>query len=504
MLESMKRWLSRLREWCNNHEWLLLLVILVTVLRLPTFFTPHYYGDEEIYFVMGRAWSEGVPMYQNMFDHKPPLIYVLAGLAQNVFWFRMMLYGSMLLHTVLFWKLARKFFAGRARYLAYVSSMIFVLLTSLPLLEGNIANAELFMMLPVTASLLMIWSLNPERKLTTWLAAGLVAGLGWLFKVPVALDAAAIALYFFIFRPTTLGGSLRALLKPSLWLYLLGFALPLALTFVYYELKGHGVSYLDTVLTINLGYVSSWSTSQFSFNPLASGLLSRGMILLGFTLLLYLLRRKLDKRLTFAALWFGFSFFGSLLSGRPYPHYLQEPTVPFSLLVPLIFVVDNVASWVVIGYLSFWGILTNGQIRFWGYPSVPLYKNFVAYATGKISKQEYFETFDGARRNYILATFLNERMEEEDQLYIWGSDAAVYNLTNKLPAGGKYIVNFHVHDFRQHDYVVANLEVNKPKYIVILPNTTDFPQLEELLINEYIEVTTVEGARVYRHTGKVL
>lgn len=446
---------------------------------------------------MGRAWSEGVPMYQAMFDHKPPLIYILAGIARHVFWFRGMLYLSMVLHTILFWKLARKFFASVAPRMAYVSSLLFVIMTSLPLLEGNIANAELFMMLPITASLLIMWSLDTQRGTSWWLISGLIAGLGWLFKVPVVADVAALALYFFVFRPTTVAASLKALLRPALWIYLGGFALPLALTFVYYHLKGHGESYLDTVLTMNLGYVSSWSTSSFDFNPLKSGLVSRGIILAAFTLLLYTLRNRLDKRLTLATLWFGFSFFGALLSGRPYPHYLQEPTVPFALLLPLIFVVQNLASWIVIAYLSLWGLLTNQQIRFWGYPSWPLYEHFVQYATGRMSKQAYFETFDGARRNYLLATFLNERMGEDDGLYIWGSDSAVYNLTGKLPAGGKYIVNFHVHDLKQHDYVMANLLVSKPKYIVVLPETTDFPELFELLINDYVEVTEVEGARVY-------
>lgn len=282
-----------------------------------------------------------------------------------------------------------------------------------------------------------------------------------------------------------------------MWSYGVGFVLPLALTFVYYYLKGDGASYLDTVLTMNLGYVSSWSTSSFAFNPLKSGLVARGVVLVGLTTLLYVLRARLDKRLVLAALWFGFSFFGALLSGRPYPHYLQEPSVPFALLVPLVVTIESVAGWVVIGYLSIWGLLVNKQIQFWGYPSLPLYQNFGRYLTGKIDRQAYFASFDGVKRNYRLAMFLNERMGKDDKLYVWGSDAAVYNLTDKLPSGGKYIVNFHVRDLKKYDYVMANLRLNNPKYIVVLPDKSEFPELDSLLGNRYVEVVEIEGARVY-------
>src|SRR5690349_12940093 len=102
----MKKALSRLHTFCNHYEWLILLIGIVILARIPTLFTPHYYGDEEIYFVMGRAWRTGVPMYEAMFDHKPPLLYVLAGIAHNVFWFRTMLMGVMIIHTILFYRLA--------------------------------------------------------------------------------------------------------------------------------------------------------------------------------------------------------------------------------------------------------------------------------------------------------------------------------------------------------------------------------------------------------------
>lgn len=500
----MRDLIRRAERWCNRHEWVIFLVLLVIALRIPTLFTPHYYGDEEIYFVMGRAWREGVPMYEAMFDHKPPLIYVMAGIFRTVYLFRFLLLSVMVVHTWLFWRLAVKFFAGsKKQYLPYLSSLLFVGLTTLPALEGNIVNAELLMMMPVTLSLLMIWGAK-EQDWRRFLAAGLVGGVGWLYKVPVVMDAAAIALYMFVFRPKTLRGSLRGLVSKSLWGYGLGFALPLILTFAYYYLKGHGESYLATVLTVNLSYVSSWETSTWAFNPLKSGLLGRGMILFGFTGLLYAVRTRLDKRLVLGSLWLAFSFFGALLSGRPYPHYLLQPVVPLALWLPQLLITERLAAWGIVAYLSIWGVLTGRQIGFWWYPTRPLYENFGQFVFGRISKQEYLSSFDGARRNYQIGEYLAQRMEPADKLYVWGSDAAIYNITKKLPAGGKYIVNFHVHDLAKHDYVMENLSRSQPAYIVWLPGATEFGSLEELLEREYIETLTIEGARVYRRASRVL
>jgi hypothetical protein len=492
----MLKWIKQLHGWCNRHEWILILLLTVIVLRLPSLCTPHFYGDEEIYFVMGRAWNEGVPLYHAMFDHKPPLIYLLAGLAPTVFSFRIALLLSMLIHTVLFWRLAQLFWGEKGRRWAYLSSATFVALTSLPTFEGLIVNAELLMMLPVTLSLLLVWkaSTNDVRRFAL---AGVVAGIGWLYKIPVIFDVVAIALYLFVFRASSLKDSLTNLFKPALWSYLLGFAVPLALTFAYYYLKGHGSDYLATVLTVNLGYVSSSTTNSWAFNPLKSGLLMRALILSAFTLLLYLIRKRLDKRFVLASLWLAFSFFGALLSFRPYPHYLQEPIVPFALILPFIFVSERALQWAVIAVFAGVGILTQKTLTFGAYPTMSVYSNFALFLSGKISHDEYFTKFDNTKRNYGIAKYLNERLQDEDLIYVWGTDPTVYNLTHRLPTGGKYIVSFHVRDLNQYDYTMEHIRQAEPKAIVVLAGSGEFAELSSYLDQNYVESYEIEGNYVY-------
>ena len=495
----MSRSIVLLYKWCNKHEWVIFLTVLVLILRLPSFVMPHYYGDEEIYFVMGRAWRSGVPLYQAMFDHKPPLIYILAGIAPTMLAFRAMLAGMMVLHTVLFFELARAIWGKTKPYLTYLSSLLFVIITTLPTFEGLTVNAELLMMIPVTGAALLLWNTRADTgaRPYRYLLAGLLGGIGWLFKIPVAADMAAIGLYFFVFKKKTLAEGVRAIFSWSFVAYTIAFVAPLLLTFVYYYLKGTGPDYLATVLTVNLGYVSSWSTSAYTFNPFKSGLVVRGTVLAVYTLGLYITRKKLDTRFVLLALWLGFSLFGALLSGRPYPHYLQEVATPLALLLPFVFVIENVLGWVVIGVMVVIAILVQRDIKFWGYPTLSVYHTYWEYATGKIGWEQYLARFDNGPRNYHTAEYLNKHLTKEDEIYIWGSDASIYNLTDRLPSGGKYIVNFHVRDLKKYDYTMENLEKTQPTYILILPDSGEFDALFSLLDHKYVLAKEIDGVYVY-------
>lgn len=496
--------IMRLHRWCNGHEWILILVLAVIIFRLPSLVTPHFYGDEEIYFVMGRAWREGVPIYEAMFDHKPPLIYVLAGIFGTVPLFRGMLLAMMVLHTVLFWMLSKKFWGSDHPWLTKLSTLIFVVLSTVPTFEGLIVNAELLMMIPVTASLLMIWDLRadsgvrPYRVITKYLLAGLVAGIGWLYKIPVMFDVVAIGLFLFVFAGKTIKESLRNIFRLNFWAYFVGFALPLLFTFVYYFAKGHGQSYLATVFTVNLGYVSSWSSNSFTtFNPFKSGLVVRGTLLAIFTLGLYVVRNKVDRRIILAALWSGFALFGALLSYRPYPHYLQELVPAISLLIPTIFLANKVGEWIIIAVLIAAGIMTQRDVSFWGYPTVGVYRDFWQLVTKKMSREKYFDRFDNTSRNYQIGKYLNEHLLAEDKIYVWGSDPTIYNLTNRLPTGGKYIVSFHVRDLMKYDYVIENLNKVEPKAIVWIVGATPFPELSTLIETKYVEAYRIQDNIVY-------
>jgi hypothetical protein len=307
----------------------------------------------------------------------------------------------------------------------------------------------------------------------------------------------ALGVYFFVFNKVSVKAGIKSLFSWSFLTYVFAFVAPLGLTFAYYYLKGTGPDYLATVLTVNLGYVSSWSTSTYTFNPFKSGLLVRGVILAIFTLLLYLTRRKLNKSFVLAALWLAFALFGALLSARPYPHYLQELAAPFSLFLPFVFVAEDILTWVVIGGIVSSSILVQKQVNFWGYPTMSVYRTYWEYVTKQIGWDEYLERFDNAGKNYKIARYLNERLLEGEKIYVWGTDPTVYNLTNRLPSGGKYIVSFHVRDLNKYDYTMENLLQNNPKYILIMSESGEFPALGNLIDHQYVLAKKIDGTEIY-------
>ena len=63
--------------------WLFFVLLIVFILRIPSFFEPYFYGDEMIYLAIGNALRDGVELYKEIFDHKTPLIYLFCATCRN-------------------------------------------------------------------------------------------------------------------------------------------------------------------------------------------------------------------------------------------------------------------------------------------------------------------------------------------------------------------------------------------------------------------------------------
>ena len=126
-------------------NWLIITLVLMFILRIPSFFEPFAYGDELIYLNLGLAIRRGLVLYKDIYDNKPPLLYFTAALAGNIFWFKTILAFWSTFTIIIFWELAKVLFKNKISAIQ-ISVIIFALLTTLPLFEGNIANAENFIL----------------------------------------------------------------------------------------------------------------------------------------------------------------------------------------------------------------------------------------------------------------------------------------------------------------------------------------------------------------------
>jgi hypothetical protein len=481
--------------------WLLILLILVFILRIPSFFEPFSYGDEMIYLTLGQAIRRGLVLYKDIHDNKPPLLYFLAAIAGNVFWFRAILAGWMTITTIIFWHLTQKIFP-KEKAIQTISTIAFAILTTIPLLEGQIANAELFMVgLTVTAFLLLY---NQPLSIKKSFSAGLLFSFATLFKVPAAFDIGTIIFFWLIFlklKPKPI----RKFIINSLSLTL-GLLIPVTITLIWYYFRGAFNEYLVAAFLQNVGYLSSWRPEdiQQSFLAKNAPLLARGVLILSGSALLYFFRKKLSPPFIFSSLWLLFALFAVTLSERPYPHYLLQAVPPISLLIGILFARKSLEQSLAIIPLLL-ATFTPVYFNFWYYPSLPYYQRFFKLATNKISKEEYFNQFNkNTTSNYQLAEFITSSSRPEDKIFVWGPDSStIYALTRHLPPI-KYVATYHINDFSSPEEVITQLEKNKPTFIIILPGNQALPGLLPFLYTHYLEVDSIDNIQIWKLANPVV
>src|SRR3989344_5344441 len=167
-----------------NHKfhtptWLFFVLSIVFILRIPTFFEPYSYGDEMIYLTLGEAIRRGLPLYSAVHDNKPPLLYLTAAAAGSLFWFKAVLAIWHLGTVYVFWKLTEILFPQKPR-MQQLATVLFAIFTTIPLLEGNIANAEIFMIGPTVLAFYLI--LSRKKSPSLLVVSGALLGLSVLFK----------------------------------------------------------------------------------------------------------------------------------------------------------------------------------------------------------------------------------------------------------------------------------------------------------------------------------
>lgn len=482
-----------------------LLVILVVILRIPSLFEPYWYGDEGIYLTLGEAIKQGLLLYRDIFDHKPPAIYLVAAAAGSIFWFKFFLLVWHAATVVIFYKLSSKLLGGRPRP-TLAASTVFALLTTLPLLEGNIANSELFMIGPAIAALYIIFSWgHTTRNLS---AAGLLFSLSILFKVPAVFDLAAVCFFWLVCstRGSLLpAGRLMLAVKKS-FILILAAALPILLSVLYWAQKGALSQYINTAWTLNFTYIAAWTAPQVSLvSTIAqAGLLTRTAVLALVLLVIFVARKRFDQVTLFACLWFTFALFATLLSSRPYPHYLIQVIGPLALLISLLVFGKEKYRFLTVPFLL---LLTFSLVfyKFGYYPTVSYYKNFLMFAAGQRTKQEYFENFDKRMPMiYQLGEILTSRTARRERIFVWGTAPELYALARRLPPG-KFVTAFHIQDFDGYAQTMEALRANSPKYIIVLKaESAPFPEFFSFLHKNYLYLETVDGAEIWKAVSPTL
>lgn len=519
----------------KKHWILIVLLFLLIFWRLPNFFEPYWYGDEGIYLTIGQSLAAGERLYAEIIDHKTPLIYYLA-MAPNQLWFRVLLTAWMIVTTLAFYRVARALLHHTVSWT--LTTFLFIFFTTMPWLEGNIPNGELFVMgFVIVAMAILIrtpffqvlahtdkttltrYSLHLKR----YLGAGVLLGLGILTKVPALFDFAAVLsiAWIALSRPALLrwGELKKAGLVTWLWpivptiLITIGAILPIAVSVVYFIARGSGQAYLDFGLLYNFRYAGSW-TLPFSNNVLLFlfTLPGKVMVMAVVGTLITLAAKWLRPATQFALFWLVLATFASLLSNRPYPHYFLQLIPPAALLlgcwwencrhrlphqtssqyraeaaVTSVFTISIVGA--IISVMLLLGV--------YFYPTVRYYQNWLGLMTSQQTLTEYRQRFNSVMAdNYAAAEIIKPCPDEH--LFIWGTNPMLYALTKKVPTG-RFTVAFHIKDFDAYAETLTDVQEKQPTFIVVMNQDEDtFPELTTYLNAHYMPNTSFEHFTLWK------
>ncbi len=465
----------------NKQFWFVVFTtFLFFILRLPSLFEPLWYGDEGIYQVIGTALNHGKLLYSQIFDNKPPLLYWLYSfLHSDQFTVRLvsLLFGA--LSVVIFFLLSKKLFANKKNNnISYLTTLVFTILFGLPTLEGNIANAENFMLLPIIASAFLI--INQKK----FFIAGLLLGIAFLFKIVAVFDFSAFIVFCFILNINSLKKEIK------LTSIIVGFFLPALLVSLDFLFNGTFIDFIKAAFIANVSYVSYGN----KIGSLPLFLLIKLILLGGFLLFLFGKRKQINSGTLFVLIWLSFSLFNAFFSQRPYTHYLLTLLPSFSLMTGIILFDKKYQKITTLFFLITILIVIKG----FGIPnftrSVYYYQNFISYVMGKKTTTQYQAFFDkNTPFDYEIARFIRPKLDKNDTIFVWGNNAQLYQLVGVV-APTKYIVAYHISNYKDGPITTKQaIEKTKPKFIVIMTNNNSIP----FSLISYLRIININNATIY-------
>ncbi len=463
--------------------------IIFFFLRLPSLFEPYWYGDEGIYQVLGMGINQGRLLYKDIWDNKPPLLYMLYAIfSSDQFTIRLIFLITGILSLVVFFLLAKRLFSPTKNQQKTIIAitLLFALLFGLPIIEGNIANSENIMLLPVLGAAYIFFRKTVLPTKFSLFIAGFLLSIAFLFKTVAIFDFSA----FFLFLVFTYYQKMKYIktLIFKLMPFWSGFIIPILATAAFFLVKGVFFDFIKATLSQNVGYVDYGNRLI-----IPQGLLVIKLIILtAACAFLFIKRKTLKSEALFILLWFFFSIFNAFFSQRPYTHYLLVLLPSFCLLLGLIFwdrKHQKVIS--IIAIISFILVLMN--FTFYG-KTITYYQNFLEFIGSKKSVVDYRRFFDrNTPKDYQLAEFLKTHTDAKDKIFIWGNNAQVYKLVSKLPPG-RYTVAYHMNASKQTLMETQNdLFAAKPKYIVVSDSKNGIPYI----LSDYRPRIMIDNSTIY-------
>jgi len=452
-------------------------VALVAVCALPVllflpFLAEPFSRDEAFYAVAARDTLNGAIPYQDFLDNKPPLIFAWYGLSFLLFgettWAPRLLVALMASAATFCVYLNGRLLFTRNQGL--IAAAAFALSIGLAQFETN-ANAEYFMLLPMTAGLLAFNLADRTGSDAWYLLAGFAGGATILTKTIYAIPMAFL-LFLAVHRRREGLPGWQQLLAWATWrgpLYMVAGSL-LSLALVSLPLLVEGaffdmVNALTYYSAIYSGHASLLMRLGFAVkSPMYLLLLAGPWLVLAMIGAWALLRGegRRDGVLLFG--WFAANMVSIFAVGRYYDHYYAVMLAPMALLIPA--GVDLVArnarripgqAFIAIGIplLLMTPLVQTLQIYMRSTPESRQAAKFDA--TGTVLWEHQADD---------LGLWLKERTSEDDRIWNFGFQPGIYFAAERQSPTRFYFDHaFGLYEEYERE-AINELEAKPPLYIV--------------------------------------
>ena len=482
----------------------LIALCLVPVLLYLPFLGAPFERDEGTYATVAQGILKGQVPYRDLFDNKPPLVYLWYALSFALFGEgveapRIVASVMLSITTLALFAQARLLFS---RGVAYIAAAFFAASTGVPFLALH-ANTEAYMLLPLVTSVATFTVGINSGKLRWFAVAGLLGALAMGTKQVAMwnLLALAIVALYWRWRSDATGWDRFA----PLVALVAGSALGLAVIATPFYVMGA----LDDLVYANFSYnwlyvgFLTWGErlidmgSGLAFVSVAAAPLLAGAI---FGLLTILRRSKRTTDYLIIG-WAAASAIGVASGGRFFPHYFLH-LVPAMALLAGIVIYDRLAR----RDLQ----MTSRPAIVFGLLLVviSLTTNAVLYVAPKPAERRVAETIfvqkEWEEASKTIGLYIQERTSPDETIFNFGREPQIYFYADRQPAAQFFYDWAYQYDETTLERTVEVLRLERPAYIIdsvqpplFLPGPRP-ASLKRLLDDDYEYVGRLYFVDLYR------
>lgn len=528
----------------------LLCALFLLIIRIPSFFGPEFSSDEGFYLSIGRSLNNGLLLYKDVWDNKPPLLYILYGINSRLF-------GD----TIVILRIFNTILSGITIYLIYriavdifrlTSNLKYSVLIGATLIhsfyfEMILINAEnIFVPLILAGFLLFYKGLHTQSntnkssfilsQYSLLFTAGVCFGLASWTKLNTApeillLIATTLVIYYkkrnpeALFTPLHIQSTLQKLGSYSIHVLpmLITLTMPILIlwlgSLLFFYISGSYNEFIQGVIGFSgsyLDYNQSVHLFGLPFKGISPLLINTPLVLIlsSITSLYYLntdaqnitdVDKQKDAGFYLLINWVGVAVFSIFLSSRGYPHYLQQalPVFIISFGVILSVLYNNTLNWKVrlstclapLMILHFiLNSFTGGSGIYNWFTFRTYYGGFLQTITNQSDTYSYTtwnRSFDesGWDKREVLVDFINST-KQSDRIYYIGSSPEIYAYTDTVPTY-RYLVDYHIQSQDEVKNIVKHLAQQNTSDIYINTSSSFAPTFSsELIRNKYFITTT--------------